>query len=94
MYTDCKTGHFEGRIKHCIDPIHLTSSSTIILVGPFCVLYSEVRVLANAAFTCLPVDSQNNQHGAVTSHDMCTKGVNKHRMFVDYLNSFLSIQSE
>ena len=58
------------RTLPCIDPIHLTSSSEKSCMHHtgeqcLCALFSEVRILGNAAFTRKPIANQNGEHGTV-----------------------------
>ena len=62
-----------------IDPIHLTSSSEYSWhhhTGGqcHCALFSEVRILGDAAFTSEPIAIQNGEQGTVAVCDMRVRG--------------------
>ena len=37
-------------------------------------LFSEVRILGKATFTCKPIDRQNGEHGTVAACYVCAPG--------------------
>ena len=61
------------------DPIHLTSSSEKSCMHHtgeqcLCALFSEVRILGNAAFTRKPIANQNGERDTVAAYDVHAKG--------------------
>ena len=55
----------------------------IILDAPFggqchCSLFSEVRILGDAAFTCKPIAHQNGERGTVVACDVRARGQYTH----------------
>ena len=50
-----------------------------------CALFSEVRILGDAAITRKPFDHQNGERGAVAACDVRARGQYSHCLFCDKL---------